>query len=107
MEANRKKKISPKQLIIKLWDGTTIQEKNATETFIEVIRKLNPQEVSKLTNIQVEGFPLVVSEKDDRLQLKKVDEQWYASTHMSTDVKKRILYKIAELLNKEIEIIVL
>lgn len=88
--ANKKNKTksAPKILKVILEDGTIIQEKTATETYVEAIRQLGPYGISQIENIKVEGLPLVVSKKDYRMQLREVNENWYVATHMATDAKK-------------------
>lgn len=74
MKESNKPKSPSKKLRVVLWDGTDICEKNATETFIETIRRLGPYEISIIPDLLVEGLPLVVSKKDYRMQLSKIDD---------------------------------
>lgn len=95
-------KSKAKILKVQLWDGSIVKEKNATETYIEVIRRLDPEKISMIPELLVEGLPLVVAKEDYRLQINKVDDNWYVSTHMGTNAKKRMLERIARLLGKKI-----
>ncbi len=105
MSDNQKKtKSAPKLLKVTLGDGSVIQEKTATETYVEAIRLLGPLEISKIKEIKVEGLPLVVANKDYRMQLSSVDEGWYVATHMATDAKKRMLEKVAKALGENIQV---
>lgn len=84
--------------------NTVIKEPAATETFVAVIKEIGPSTVANIPDIKVEGLPLVVSHKDYRMQLNKIDEYWYVCTHMSTANKKSLLERIAGKLGLAIEI---
>lgn len=101
-ERVKKPKSTPKLLKVVFEDGSDVYEKTATETYVKAIQILGPYEISKIEKIKVEGLPLVVTHKDYRMQLCKVDDNWYVATHMATDAKKRMLEKVAKALGKEI-----
>ena len=104
MATVRKPKSASKALQVTFKDGTVIQRNTATETFVDVIRYFGPKEVSELSEFMIEGLPLVVPHKDYRMQLSKIDDNWFVSTHMSTAGKKRLLEKIAKRLDKDIAV---
>ena len=103
MEKQRKPKSPSKALVVRL-GNSVIHESTATETFVAVIKEIGPSKVANIPEIRVEGLPLVVSHKDYRMQLSKIDEYWYVCTHMSTANKKSLLERIANKLGLEIKI---
>lgn len=103
MEKQRKPKAPSKALVVRLGD-TVINEPTATETFVSAIKLIGPSIVANIPEIKVEGLPLVVSHKDYRMQLSKVDENWFVCTHMSTANKKSMLERIAKKLELEIHV---
>ena len=107
MEHKIRKKKSPAKVLRVTIRGKLILEKNSTETFLASIKKVGPEKVAALPNIRVEGFPLVVSSKDYRMQLRKIDEQWYVCTHMPTKSKKSFLERIAKELGIKMKVEIL
>jgi len=103
MEKQRKTKAPSKALVVRL-GGLTIKESTATETFVPVIKEIGPSKVANIPEIKVEGLPLVVSHKDYRMQLSKIDENWFVCTHMSTANKKSMIERIANKLGIKIEV---
>ena len=103
MEKQRTPKSPSKSLVVRL-GNTEIKESTATATFVAVIKEIGPSVVANIPEIKVEGLPLVVSRKDYRMQLSKIDEYWYVCTHMSTANKKSLLERIANKLGLEIEV---
>ena len=103
MEKQRKPKSPSKSLVVRL-GNTEIKESTATATFVAVIKEIGPSVVANIPEIKVEGLPLVVSRKDYRMQLSKIDEYRYVCTHMSTANKKSLLERIANKLGLEIEV---
>ena len=88
MEKIGRKKKSPAQVLRVTISRKQIQEKNSTETFLACIKKFGAERVAALSNILVEGLPLVVPTKDYRLQMRQLDKQWFVCTHMPTKSKK-------------------
>ncbi len=108
MNNNHKKtKSAPKLLKVTFGDGSVIQEKTATETYVETIRHIGVEKVANLTDVRIEGLPLVVKQVDYRMQMRPLDDGWYVCTHSSTIAKQRMLEKISERLelNLIIEVI--
>lgn len=103
MEKQRKPKAPSKALAVRL-GNTIIKEQTATETFVAVIKEIGPSEVANIPEIKLEGLPLVVTHKDYRMQLNKIDENWFVCTHMSTANKKSMLERIANKLGLDIEV---
>ena len=101
MNKIRKRK-SPAKIMEVIIDGGIIREKNSTETFLSVLRILGVEKIASMKEIRVEGLPLVVSSKDYRMQMNKLDDEWYACTHMPTLGKKRMLELLAQKLGVEI-----
>ena len=95
---------SPAKILIVRMDGETIQSSNSTETFIETVRRIGPERVANLRNIRIEGLPLVVERKDYRMQMSKLDNNWFICTHMPTIAQKRLLEKLCDILCIEIEV---
>lgn len=107
MEKKERKKKSPALTLRVTINEKCVQEKNSTETFLTCIRMLGGEKIAPLQDIRANGFPLVVSSKDGRLQMKPLDNKWFVCTHMSTKGKKYILEQIAKRLgvNLRIELI--
>ena len=103
MERKRNPKAPSKALVVRLGNAE-IKESTATATFVAVIKEIGPSVVANIPDIKVEGLPLVVSRKDYRMQLSKIDEHWYVCTHMPTANKKSLLERIANKLGLEIEV---
>ena len=103
-ELNVKKSRRPTKILIVRMDGETIQASNSTETFIETIRRIGPERVANLRDIRIEGLPLVVEHKDYRMQMSKLDNNWFICTHMPTIAKKRLVEKLCDILGIEIEV---
>ena len=101
MNKIRKRK-SPAKIMEVIIDGEIIREKNSTETFLSVLRILGVEKIASIKDIRVEGLPLVVPSKDWRMQMKKLDDEWYVCTHMSTLGKKRLLELLAQKLGVDI-----
>lgn len=104
MEKKERKKKSPAQVLRVTINRKHIQEKNSTETFLASIKVLGPERVATLTDIRVEGFPLVVLTKDCRMQMRQLGKDWFVCTHMSTLGKKSLLERIAKRLDVKIKV---
>ena len=107
MEKKDRKKKSPAQVLRVTINRKEIQEKNSTETFLACIKKLGAEKVAALTDIHVEGLPLVVPTKDYRLQMRQLDKHWFVCTHMPTKSKKSFLERIAKQLDIKIKVEIL
>ena len=103
MERKIRKKKSPAQVLRVTINRKQIQEKNSTETFLACIKKFGAEQVAALPDIRIEGFPLVVSSRDYRMQLRQIDKRWYVCTHMPTKSKKSFLERIAKQLGIKIK----
>lgn len=99
----RKTKSPAKILEVKI-NGKLVKEKNSTETFLSVLRILDPKKIAEMKDVKIEGLPLVVSSKDYRMQLSALDNHWYACTHMPTKSKKNLLERIAKLLDVKLKV---
>ena len=105
---NREKRVkSPAQVLRVTIKGKRVQEKNSTETFLTCIKMLGAEKIASLQNIQTGGLPLVVSSKDNRLQMKPLDNKWFVCTHMSTKGKKSLLEQISKQLRIKMEVEIL
>ena len=105
---NREKRVkSPAQVLRVTIKGKRVQEKNSTETFLACIKILGPEKIASLQSIQTRGLPLVVSSKDNRLQMKPLDSKWFVCTHMSTKGKKSLLEQIAKQMRIKMEVEIL
>jgi hypothetical protein len=107
MEKNERKKKSPAQVLRVTINRKQIQEKNSTETFLACIKKLGAERVAALPNVKVEGLPLVVPNKDYRLQMRQLDKHWFVCTHMPTKSKKSFLERVAKQLGIKIKVEIL
>lgn len=107
MEKKERKKKSPAQVLRVTINRKQIQEKNSTETFLACIKKFGAEDVAALSDILVEGLPLVVPTKDDRLQMRQLDKHWFVCTHMPTKIKKSFLERIAKQLGVNVKIEIL
>jgi len=102
---NRVKRVkSPAKVLRVTIKGKCVQEKNSTETFLTCIKMLGAEKIASLQNIKTGGLPLVVSSKDNRLQMKPLDNKWFVCTHMSTKGKKSLLEQIAKLLDVKLKV---
>lgn len=104
MEGKVRKKKSPALSLRVISNRKIIQEKNATETFLAAIKALGPEHVANLQDIRIEGYPLVVSSMDCRMQMRQLGNGWFVCTHMPTKSKKALLERIARLLNVKIKV---
>lgn len=104
MSLERKKK-SPALTMIVYVAGKKFKEKNSTETFLSVLRFLGAETIASMKDIKVDGLPLIVTQKDYRIQMNKLDDNYYACTHMPTTYKKRMLERLAERMNVDIRIV--
>lgn len=104
MENKVRKKKSPALLLRVTIDGMEIQEKNSTETFLACIKKFGAEKVASLSGIHIRRIPLVVRDDDYRLQMRKIDDNWFVCTHMPTIRKKWFLEKIAKELGVSINV---
>lgn len=104
MEGKVRKKKSPALSLRVTINRKKIQEKNATETFLSAIKALGPEHVANLQDIRIEGFPLVVSSMDCRMQMRQLGKGWFVCTHMPTKNKKSLLERIAKQLDVNIKV---
>lgn len=104
MSFERKKK-SPALIMIVNVAGKRVKEKNSTETFLSVLRILGPETIASMKDVKVDGLPLIVTNKDYRLQMKKLDDNYYVCTHMPTSYKKSLLERLAKRMNVVIHIV--
>ena len=107
MERKKRKPKSPAQVLRVTINRKQIQEKNSTETFLECIKVLGVEKVASLPDVRSNGLPLVVTSKDNRLQMKQLERKWFVCTHMSTASKKSILDKIAKQMGINIKVEIL
>lgn len=85
-----------KALRVRMSDGKIIKDKNATETFCDVIERIGLMKVRAL-DIKLSGLNLVSTTKDPNRQQRKVDSL-YIFTNISTATKKKILDRISKTL---------
>ena len=107
MENKERKKKSPAKVLRVTIKGKQIQEKNSTETFLACIKMFGAEKVASLPEFLIEGLPLVVPNKDYRLQMRQLDKHWFVCTHMPTINKKGLLDRIAKRLGIKIKIEIL
>lgn len=104
MENESKRKKSPAKTLNVIIKGKTIGGKNATDVFVNSIKKIGPNKVAELANYTVDKLPLIVQEKDNRKQMNSLGKSGFICTHLSTISKKRILKGIAQSLNISIKV---
>lgn len=95
---------APAKILRVTINGEIVLEKNSTETFLACIKTMGADKIASIKDIKARGLPLVVSTKDNRLQLKQLDSKWFVCTHMSTIDKRNMLIQIAKRLGIEIEV---
>ena len=93
-------------LAVRMEDGTWISENTGIDTFIEVIKKLEIEEVKKL-DLHVNGIPLIADCDYDGKAQRKVETEtgtYWIVSGTNTVKKKSILNNIAVRLNRDITV---
>lgn len=93
------------RLVVTMPYGKKIDVPNASDTFVEVIRKLGKGKVKNL-NKMYNNIPLISTSDNPKYTTRKLDK-YFIITHFSTERKKRILEEIASDLdvNMKVEIV--
>ena len=104
MEQKLKRKKSPSKTLKVIIKGKAVEGKNATDVFVNAIKKIGPNKIVELTNYTVDKLPLIVKEKDNRKQMNSLGKQGFVCTHLSTIGKKSLLERIAYSLNLNIKV---
>ena len=93
------------RLVVTMPYGKKIDFPNASDTFVEVIRKLGKGKVKNL-NKMYNNIPLISTSDHPTYTTRKLDK-YFIITHFSTERKKRILEEIASDLdvNMKVEIV--
>jgi len=99
MEQELKRKKSPSKTLNVIIKGKAVEGKNATDVFVNAIKKIGPNKIVELTNFTVDKLPLIVQKKDNRKQMNSLGRQGFVCTHLSTISKKSLLERIAHSLN--------
>lgn len=97
--------IAPKSgLMVTMPNGNVIFEKSAKDTFIQTILSIGINKVRPL-GIKLCGIQLISNTRDEKYggAQHNVGGGWMIITHSNTSEKKRILDKIANLLNMDIK----
>ena len=84
-------------------DNHIIQENKTTDTFIKALQYFSIDEVKALAIVEL-GVPLIADYNDNRYQQKKISNNLYVLTHISTTKKKEVLEYIASRFNKYINV---
>lgn len=102
----RRGRKSSTRLAVTMPDGTTIDDKFATDTFVKVIRELGIQRVKDLNMKINSGRDLISTSEAPDQQQRELDGH-YINTTTSTKVKKDLLEEIASVfdVNLKVEII--
>ena len=98
--------IKSRILAVQMEDGTWIAEDRAIDTFIEVIKKLEIEEVKNL-GLSVNGIPLIADCDYDGKEQRKVETgtgTYWIVSGTDTERKKKILDDIADQLNVNITV---
>ena len=104
MEKEFKRKKSPSKNLIVFIKNKKVEGKNATDIFVNAIKKIGPNKIVEQTNYRVDKLPLIVQKKDDRKQMNSLGKQGFVCTHLSTIAKKRLLERIGQSLNIKIKV---
>ena len=96
-----KKPRPPTRLAVTIPNGTVVKYKNASDTFVEVIKRLGRRRVKDL-NLKVNGRDLMSASEDDQ-QRHKLGGYWI-NVGTSTKRKKDILEDIAARLDVKLEV---
>ncbi len=98
--------IKSKILAVQMEDGTWIAENIGIDTFIQVIKELEIEEVKKL-DLAINGIPLIADCDYDSKAQRKVETEartYYIVSGTNTVTKKSILDDIADRLNVDITV---
>lgn len=96
----------PRQVLsITMPDGKVLTSNNASDTFVECLKLIGIEQVAKMVDIQIDGLPLIVRQRDYRRQFKDAGDGWLVCTHSTTMKKKRILEMIVIRLGLQIELV--
>lgn len=104
MEKEFKRKKSPSKTLNVFIKGKKVEGDNATDVFVNTIKKIGPDRIVELTDFKVDKLPLIVQKKDNRKQMNSLGKQGYVCTHLSTIGKKSLLERIAHLLDLKIKV---
>ena len=107
MEQQLKRKKSPSKTLNVIIKGKAVEGKNATDVFVNTIKKIGPNRIAEQTNYTVDKLPLIVQKKDNRKQMNSLGKQGFVCTHLSTISKKRLLERIAKQLGVNLKIEIL
>lgn len=95
------KPLPPTRLAVTMPNGTVVNYKNASDTFVEVISKLGAKQVKNL-GIKINRTYLMSTSKDDQ-QRRKVGG-YYINVGISTKRKKKVLEEIAYRFDVELKV---
>ncbi len=86
-------------------DGTSIENRFAKDTLLEVIQKVGVEKVRTIGIIQC-GVPLISNTIDNVYGNAQVDiaDGWYLITHSSTGQKRQQIEKISEIFNLDLKV---
>lgn len=104
MDKEFKRKKSPSKTLNVIIRGKAVEGKNATDVFVNAIKKIGPNRIAEQTNYTVDKLPLIVQKKDNRKQMNSLGKQGFVCTHLSTNGKKSLLERIAHSLNLKITV---
>ena len=92
---------SPTHLAVTMPNGTVVKRKDASDTFVEVIRRIGKKRVKDL-NLKVNRKDLMSTSEDYQQRIKLGG--YYINVGTSTDRKKRLLEDIASRLDVRLEV---
>ena len=91
----------PTHLAVTMPNGTVVKRKDASDTFVEVIRRIGKKRVKDL-NLKVNRKDLMSTSEDYQQRIKLGG--YYINVGTSTDRKKRLLEDIASRLDVRLEV---
>ncbi len=92
----------PTHLVVTMPNGEKIAHSNASDTFVEVIRKLGKVKVKNL-NKMYNNRPLISTSDNPTYTTRKLGK-YFIITHFATQRKKRILEEIASALRVKLKV---
>lgn len=104
MKKESKWKKSPAKKLYVIIKGQVVEGENATEVFVNTIKKIGPKKIAELKKFTVDKLPLIVTRKDNRKQMNSLGKRGYVCTHLSTINKKLLLERISRSLKIKITV---
>jgi len=93
-----------KKLLVTFPDGIEINENNATNTFLEVIRQIGVKRVAELTSIRAYGHSIVSDTRNEHGYALHDVDGYFVETSSDTETKANVLREIASNLKMEMKV---